>query len=185
MGRFVAMLRSINVGGHNRVAMAELRGVVSGLGFDDVATYLQSGNVVFRGNGPASTAGRAIAQSLSADLGVTVPVIVRSDREIRAVLERTPFGHLDADPKLLHVTFLDGRPAADAVRALPAMSDQFGEDRCEVVGKDVYLFCPGGYGETTLNNGWIERKLQCTATTRNWRTVRALADMIGIGTPGP
>jgi uncharacterized protein (DUF1697 family) len=180
VARFAAMLRSINVGGRNRVAMADLRAVVSSLGFGDVATYLQSGNVVFSGTGPASAAGRAIEGRIAADLGVAVPVFVRSDRELRSVLARTPFADLEVDPRLLHVTFLVAPADPEAVRDLDGSSDAFGEDRSQVVGKEVYLYCPGGYGETKLSNAWIEHRLGRTATTRNWRTVTRLAEMVGI-----
>ena len=111
MARFVAMLRSVNVGGRNRVAMADLRDLVSSLGFDDVTTYLQSGNVVFSGSGSRPVRGPGHrGQRMGADLGLDVPVLVRSGPQLRKVLDANPFAADGVDPKTVHVTFLAARP---------------------------------------------------------------------------
>jgi uncharacterized protein (DUF1697 family) len=180
MGTFVAMLRSINVGGRNRMAMADLRGLMSSLGFGDVATYVQSGNVIFTAVGSPANASRAIERRITADLGLTVPVVVRSKQQLRGALGSNPFSSLDVDPKTVHVTFLADRPDPQGVRDLQERTGQFGDDRFEVIGTHVFLYCPGGYGETTLNNSYLERRLGVTATTRNWRTVTTLAEMAGL-----
>jgi uncharacterized protein (DUF1697 family) len=177
---FVAMLRSINVAGRNRLPMADLRALMSALGFEDAVTYLQSGNVVFSGAGTPKAVGRAIEEQITADLGLEVPVVVRSSRQLQKTVESTPFSRLDVDPKTRHVTFLAQLPEPQAVGELEALDGRFGTDRFEVVGPDVFLYCPGGYGETKLNNAFLERRLGVVATTRNWRTVLALADMAGV-----
>ena len=182
MGTFVAMLRSINVGGRNRVAMADLRGMASSLGFRDVATYVQSGNLVFAGSGSPAAVAQAIEDRIAADLGLTVPVIVRSRSQLRGVLRDNPFADLDVDPKTIHVTFLADRADPQRVALLEEPTGQFGNDRLKVVGTDVYLHCPGGYGRTKLNNSYFERRLGVTATTRNWRTVTTLGEMAGLTT---
>jgi uncharacterized protein (DUF1697 family) len=180
VGTFVAMLRSINVGGRNRVAMADLRELVTSLGFGDVVTYVQSGNLVFSGVGSPTVAARAIEDRITADLGLTVPVMVRSKRQLRVVLDGNPFSDLDVDPKTIHVTFLAGRPDPQGLRELDTLTGQFGDDQFKVTGEDVFLYCPGGYGETKLSNAYLERRLGVSATTRNWRTVTTLADMAGL-----
>jgi uncharacterized protein (DUF1697 family) len=177
----VAMLRSINVGGRNRVAMGDLRALVEGLGFGDVATYVQSGNVVFTGTGASAAVAGRIADRIAAELGLTVPVIVRNRRELGAVIRGVPYPGADLEPTQHHVTFLADRPDADGVSKLAEKAAPFAPDRCDVVGQDVYLHCPGGYGNTKLNNTFIERHLGVTATTRNWRTVTTLAEMCGVG----
>jgi len=183
MGTFVVMLRSINVGGRNRVAMADLKSLVTSLGFTDVATYLQSGNVVFSGRSGPSVVARTIAGGMEETLGLSVPVVVRTDRELAGVLYGNPLADLDDDPTKLHVTFLDRFPDPERVERLEAEAERFDPDRLTVVGPDVFLHCPGGYGETKLNNVFIERRLGATATTRNWRTVEALAGLAGVGEP--
>jgi len=181
--RFAALLRSVNVGGRNRLPMADLRALVESLGFKDVTTHLQSGNVVFSGGGGAGSdrvAARSIQDRIAADVGLAVPVLVRTGTQLAQVVRSTPYGGLGVDPKTLHVTFLDSEPGPDGVRALVGRADDFGVDRFEVIGREVHLHCPGGYGETKLSNGYLERRLGVTATTRNWRTVTALADLADL-----
>jgi uncharacterized protein (DUF1697 family) len=180
----VAMLRSVNVGGRNRLAMADLRSVVTGLGFADVATYVQSGNVVFTGPGSTAAAGRSIADRLEAELGLRVPVLVRSRAQLGRVLGAVPFAGVADGGEGVHVTFLDGPPDPSGVQELADRAGSFGRDRCVVIGHEVYLHCPGGYGETKLNNAYLERRLGATATTRNWRTVTTLAAMAGVAGAG-
>ena len=177
MGVYVAMLRSINVSGRNRVAMADLRSLVEGLGYGDVATYVQSGNVVFTGTGASATVAGRIAKAITAELNLEVPVIVRNRRELSGVIRGVPYTGADDEPTQHHVTFLADRPSAASVTTLAEKAAPFAPDRCDVVGKDVHLHCPGGYGNTKLNNAFIERHLGVTATTRNWRTVTTLAGM--------
>ena len=180
MARFVAMLRSVNVGGRNRVAMADLRHLVSSLGFGDVTTYVQSGNVIFSGSGSGPTVAQAISHRMVADLGLDVPVLVRTAPQLRKLLDANPFAADGVDPKTVHVTFLAARPGREKVAELEALTGRFGHDRFEMGATHVYLHCPGGYGETKLNNSYLERRLGTTATTRNWRTVTTLAELAGV-----
>ena len=113
MTTFVALLRSINVGGRNRVLMADLVSLVESLGFDDVETYVQSGNVVFSGSGTPRSAAQAIEAAITDQLGLEVPVIVRSAKQLSGLLEVNPFLRSGADPKHLHVTLLAGPPGRD------------------------------------------------------------------------
>jgi uncharacterized protein (DUF1697 family) len=179
---FVVMLRSVNVSGRNRLPMEDLRGLVVKAGLAEVQTYVQSGNVVCAGRGPSAAVARAIEEQMDADLGWSVPAIVRSRTELRNALEAMPFPVDDHEPKTLHVTFMSRAPAPGAVESLDAEAGRFGEDRAVVVGRDVFLLCPGGYGVTKLNNGFLERRLGTVATTRSWRTVTTLAGMADIET---
>jgi uncharacterized protein (DUF1697 family) len=175
---FVVLLRSINVGGHNRVAMADLRSLVTDAGFAGVTTYLQSGNVVCHGTGTTASVAELLGERIATELEVSVPVVVRTGPELSDVVEGLP-GHLHApDPRTLHVTFLATAPDPGMLEALRARADEFGEDRFEVVGTSVYLRCPSGYGQTKLTNTFLERALGVTATTRNWRTVEALDALV-------
>ncbi|MDQ1746453.1 MAG: hypothetical protein QOD07_716 [Frankiaceae bacterium] len=170
MAVWIGLLRAVNVGGR-ALPMPVLSGVVAGLGGKDVRTYLQSGNVVF-------SASRQVASSLSGALsnaaGFDVPVLLRSAAELAAVVADQP---LDGPVSAWHVTFLESRPAAAAVAALDPSA--YGGDSFLVRGREVYLRTPGGYGRTKLTNAFFERKLGVVATTRNWRTVCALAEMSG------
>jgi len=176
MATYVAMLRSVNVGGHNRIKMPVLEALFAGLGYSEVVTYIQSGNVVFAGrarNAPAVA--RSIEERIARELGLDVSVLLRTKEELVKVVRANPFLRTDADRERLHVTFLAGAPPA----ALAGEVENFdaGEDRARVLGREVYLHCPSGYGNTKLNGSFVERRLKTVATTRNWNTVTKLAEL--------
>ena len=168
------MLRGINVGGHNRVSMPDLRATFEHGGYGNVATYVQSGNVLFDAPGrqTASTLEHSVKALLQDQLGLDVPVLVRSGEELSDVMVTNPFLAEGHDPSQLHVTFLQTRPTAAATQALEARD--FGAERLAVVGREVYLLCPGGYGRTKLTPPMLERALGATSTTRNWKSVLAI-----------
>ena len=177
---YVAMLRAVNVGGR-KLPMAELRALVASLGFGDVRTYVQSGNLVFEGKGKPVDLAVTLADAITADRRFDVPVVVRTAAELAEVVAANPFAAVgvdpDAEPRRFHVTFLGSVPAASAVGDLAAATERYRPDTFRWEGSHVYLDIPGGYGETKLTNALFERKLGVTATTRNWRTVTTLAAM--------
>jgi len=177
MVRQVALLRGINVGGHKRVAMADLRQLLTGLGFDDVRTYVQSGNAVFTSdtNDPPMLA-TAIAAELARSLGFDVPVIVRSRTALTKVVQDNPFPAAANDPTKLHVTFLaDPLPPA-ALRDLdPGLYEP---EEFATRKREIYLSLPNGLGVSKLAVA-VEKRLEVPGTTRNWRTVTALLDLMG------
>ena len=175
--RYVALLRGINLGARNKLAMGDLRALVESLGGTDVETYVQSGNVVF---GSTSSAGRletALAEELRTAHTVDVPVLVRSSSELDTLARRNPFLRTSVDAKSLHVTVLARKPKRALVEALDPVESP--PDELRVVGREVYLLCPNGYGRSKLSNAFFERRLGEVATTRNWRTVLALAELAG------
>src|SRR3954453_1940287 len=149
--------------------MPDLVRVVEGLGGRDVQTYVQSGNVVYSGSKKVAI---ALEQALMTELGVRSPVLVRSGRELAAVVAAKPYA---ADGKAVSVTFLAELPAPRALAAVDPAA--YGTDRFLAAGREIYLHTPDGYGRTKLNNAFWERKLSTVATTRNWNTVVALAEM--------
>ena len=177
MQAYIAMLRGINVSGHKVIAMAALRELFEALGYTNVKTYVQSGNVVFdaRNDSAKSAAKRIEAKILSA-LGHEVPVIIRTANEMRDVLAANPFvKQKGIDTQRLHITFLPKAPTQDGVKVLE--SRDAGPDRFAVIGREVYLFCPEGYGISKLSNSDIERAFGVPTTTRNWRTVNKLVEL--------
>ena len=175
--QYVALLRGINVNGHRMVRMEDLRAMVADLGYGDVRTYIQSGNVVFRyGEAPAEALGRAIQEGIAGRFGLEdVPVVVLEGTELAGIVEGNPFVREGADPKWLYVTVLAQAPDPDRLGAIAV--DGFLPDRFAVVGRCVYVHCPNGYHSTKLNNTWVERRLGGPATTRNWNTMVKLAAM--------
>lgn len=181
MATFVALLRAVNVSGQNTIAMAELRRALGEAGFAAVESYVQSGNLVFEADGDVGGAQAArVHDVVASGFGYDVAVVALTAADLAAVVGGNPFLSPSAPPvaeKALHVTFLE-RPVEEApfgdrqLPAAPGESAALGLD-----GRCVYLRLPHGYGRSKLNNAWFERTLGVRATTRNWRTVVALAAM--------
>jgi uncharacterized protein (DUF1697 family) len=181
---YAALLRGINVGRNKRVGMADLRAVMDGLGHESVRTHLQSGNVVFASPKRSARAlETAIERAIGAELGLDVSVMVRRSDELAAVVAASPFAGRTDDPKQIHVAFLAEKPKAAAVKSFGI--EEFAPDEMTVVGREVHLLYPDGYARTKLTNAVLEKKLGVRATSRNWRTVKALADLTTKGQGGP
>lgn len=176
MPTYVALLRGINVSGQKPVLMAQLRTAMVTLGFTNVRTYLQSGNIVLdtAKTSPNLVAG-AVKESIKKNWGYDVPVIALEAREIKAVAKSNPFVKRNEELAKLYVTFLAGRPSTSRIRDLAARIPQ--PEELLIKGTTAYFFLPNGYGKTKFNNNFIEAKLKVQATTRNWKTVLALAEM--------
>jgi uncharacterized protein (DUF1697 family) len=176
MQTYVALLRAINLGSRNKIAMADLRKLFEALGAEDVTTYVQSGNVVFKSPlRSASKLTRAIEGRISRDLGLDVRVLLRTGPQLAKVVDGNPFAKGAPDAATLHVTLLAERPGAASVRDLDPAAGQ--PDEFRVVGQEVYLHCPNGYGRSKLTNAYFEQRLSVAATTRNWKTVTKLAEL--------
>lgn len=173
MDTLVALLRGINVGGKNKVPMSELKSLFSSLGFEDVVTYIQSGNVVFRS--AKRDVAEAIERQIAETFGIGVTVLLRTPAELRKVTESNPFLKRGADLSKLHVLFLSGRPAATAVSQLDP--DRSPPDEFRVRGREIYLQLPNGAGRSKLTIDYFERRLGVAATGRNWNTVLKLLEL--------
>ncbi len=167
---WIGLLRAVNVGGR-KLPMTALREVVAGVGGTDARTYLQSGNVVFSSSRAAAS---RLSSALSSAAGFEVPVLLRSAADLASIVSGQP---LAGPASAWHVTFLSSTPSADSVATMDPSA--YGEDSFAVVGTEVYLRTPDGYGRTKLTNALFERRLGVVATTRNWRTVCALTEMAG------
>ena len=177
MSTFVSMLRGINVGGQKRLRMQTLRDIFEGLGFTNIRTYVQSGNVVFEsGEQIQSVLAERIEAHIEQMCGYQVEVFIRQAQELKRILAGNPFlNNRNEDPSKLHVTFLYQSPPETAwSKLIPpgGTTDEF------AIGELViYLFCPNGYAKTRLSNSFFERKLGMPVTTRNCNTVNALYKM--------
>jgi len=179
MPSYVAMLRGINVSGNKPVKMEALRASFEALGFKNVRTYVQSGNVVFEAKErEAAPLGSKIVARIKRDFGFEVPVLVLGAGELGRVVDENPFLEQrgpEIDVTKLHVTFLAAAPAAAGLKKMQGVSS--GRDAFHCLGKTIYLACPDGYGNTKLSNNAFERALGASATTRNWKTVTTLVAM--------
>lgn len=179
MSRQIALLRGVNVGGHNAFPKARQLELVRSLGFEEVSVLLQTGNIVFADPGtPPHETARLIEERITTDLGLSVPVLVRTRDELAAAVAANPFPQAVPEPKSLHVTFLSGVPA-DTSRLDGLDLAAYTPDRYRLIGRELYLWCPGGIGRSKLADRVSRAPLGVTATARNWNTVTkllALAD---------
>jgi len=172
MTRLVAFLRGVNLGSRHVLPMADVRAVFGAERATDVATMLNSGNVVFTHSARAGTAlEQRLARALEEHAGFVVPVMLRTPAQLQAVLDGNPFPK--APTKQVHVTFLAKKPAASAVAAI-------GDGGCApeafvVAGREVYLFLPNGMGKAKLPSKLDA--LRTPSTTRTWQTVTKLLTM--------
>ena len=171
----IALLRGINIGPRQRVKMPELRELLEGLGHANVETLVQSGNIVFTSRAAPKTLEQQLEEEIEKGLGVDPKVVVRTRDELAAVIEANPFPDTPNAKKNLHVTFLSGKPDAEAVKALEATD--FGDDRLSVRGREIYIAYKDGMGRSELAKQLAKAKLGVAATDRNWNTVTTLLEM--------
>lgn len=179
MSRFVVLLRGINVGGHNKVPMAELRDALGRpeYGFDNVSTYIQSGNVVLDARQRDEAEVVTTVHDVVADrFGIDIPVVARAAQTWPDILAANPFPDGQADPKRLHVFLCDVEPDGDRLADFDPSGfepDRFGAD-----GRQLYVWYEQGAGRSKLTGAVLERRLGVTATARNWATMITLSDML-------
>jgi uncharacterized protein (DUF1697 family) len=171
---YISILRGINMGGHKRIKMDALRQLYVSLGYTDVQSYIQSGNVIFRTTETeVPILENAISKKLLLTFGFAVRVLVLTVDEVRNALKNNPFitDNLK-DPKKMHLTFLSAIPGEtcwDNISLSNYAPDEFWHS-----GRIIYVHCPTGYGNTKLTTNFFENKLKLTATSRNLKTTTEL-----------
>jgi uncharacterized protein (DUF1697 family) len=175
MTRYIAFLRAINVGGRT-VKMDKLKELLAMPGFKNIATYIQSGNVVIEHKETDREVLIAkIEAKLLKGLGYEVKTLLRTIPELEAIIEHTPFKNPAEDMKQ-HVSFLSAEPDKDAAKALMGLQTE--AEQFRIVGTEVYILVKkGAYGETLFSNTFLEKKLKLSATTRNWATVNKMVSL--------
>jgi uncharacterized protein (DUF1697 family) len=175
MTRHIVLLRGINIGPRNRVAMPKLREALTDAGFGDVRTYVQSGNVVLSSDRSADEVAAECERAISDTFGLDIDVVVRSRGEMAAVVKRNPLKKVADNPKRYQVSFLDleldpGVVAELAESAAPT-------EAFAAVGRELYAWHPEGVARSKLSARLADRRLGVKATARNWRTVTTLLEM--------
>lgn len=171
MTTFIALLRGINVGGHKRIKMADLKGIFENIGFSRVQTYIQSGNVLFETEDDADFLSPRIEQEIQKVFGLDVPVILRTTHEWETLIKNCPF---DALPGL-SVAFLAAKPTQEAIDGL--LSLDMGNYEIHIRDKDIYVLYKEDIRKTLLTTNFLEKKLNVPLTVRNWNTVNKLAEL--------
>jgi uncharacterized protein (DUF1697 family) len=172
VAQHVVLLRGINLGSRNRIAMGELREALEEAGFKDVRTYVQSGNVVLESTAKPESVGRKVEKLIAERFGLEIPVVVRSRAELARIVKRNPLGKVATDPKRYQVTFLEKELSAKVVRELEEAAAP--EERVAVAGREVYAWHPKTIARSKLWTKLAGKTLGATATSRNWATVEAL-----------
>lgn len=178
MNKKIAILRGINVGGRRKILMADLRSLFEKLGFQEVQTYIQSGNALFHTDSPLTDIELAtkIEQAISKQYEFEVPVIVIATDQIGKIAKKNPFlKNKETDITHLHLTFLKEKPSKEN----QSKTEEYNYEPDQFVIKDqaVFVYCEGKYHKSKLTNNFFEKKLKVAATTRNWKTVLKLVEL--------
>jgi uncharacterized protein (DUF1697 family) len=181
----VCMLRSVNVGGHNKIKMDALRGLLKSLGLINPVTHIQSGNVIF-GTDEKDLISLAvrITGALERTSQVRSEAILRTPGDLSDVIARNPFsGRSDVLPNRLHVSFLLNQPGAEA--AINIRKLQGGPEELHLLGKELFMHFPNGMGSSKVTPAAIERALKVPGTARNWNTIEKLLELARKWQPDP
>jgi uncharacterized protein (DUF1697 family) len=175
--RHVALLRGINLGSQRRVAMGAVRELLGGLGYENVRTLLQSGNIVLGSRASAEQVAGRLKEEISASVGFEVPVVVRSRDELAEIVARDPLGEVADSRKRYQVGFLSGEPDPDAIAR--AVAADLAPERFVHIEREIYTWHPQGIQRSKMARMLSEDRLGVTVTARNWNTVLKLLEMAG------
>jgi len=177
MTPYISLLRGINVSGQKKILMKDLKTLYEDLGYEEVLTYIQSGNVIFKTHPTiASQLEAKIAKAIHNAYGFNVPVLVKSKAALQELMDAMPFAlSPEALDKKLYYTLLASSP--EPVLLVPILAQQNKAEQIQFAHDTLYFYCPNGYGRTKLNNNFFESKLKVKATTRNHRTMIKLLEL--------
>jgi len=177
MNTYISILRGINIGGHKKIKMDALRQMYTNLGYTEVQSYIQSGNVTFNSSETnILDIEKIISEKILQTFGFEVTVLIITADEFRNAIKTNPFQKDTLkDPAFMHLTFLSCIPEnnlQDSISPADYLPDEF-----RIIGRTIYIYCPNGYGNTKITNNFFENKLKLTATTRNLKTCTELLSM--------
>ena len=175
MARQIVLLRGINVGRNKRVRMDALRKLLTDLGYEDVRTHLQSGNVALTSSKSAKRLESELEKQLAAKLGLDIQVLVRTRNQLADVIKRNPLGKVADNPSRYMVSFLSAKPTAKVVRELTKVD--VAPEQFVISGREIYAWYPNGFQRAKLGKVLSEQRLGVTATARNWNTVTKLLEL--------
>jgi uncharacterized protein (DUF1697 family) len=181
LSRHILLLRGVNLGSRNRLAMPELRTALEHAGFDDVRTYLQSGNVVLSSSGKAADVARKVQRVIVEEFGLDIAVVTRTRAQLAKVVEHNPLGKVAKSPKRYQVSFLDAKPSREVVRRIEETAAP--GERVVVAGREIYAWHPDTIARSKLWALLAGQSLGVTATARNWTTVEKLLELADAPAP--
>ena len=175
---YLSLLRGINISGKKKIIMKDLKALYASLGFTNVITYIQSGNVIFESDEDENKLIEKIEKAITQNYGFDVPVQIRNVTKFEDIIKCCPFSDLDLEEEgtRVMVTFLAEEASEEFIKKL--MTYLHKPERLVIMGKEIYLHYPNGYEKSKLSNNFIENKLQVQVTTRNWNTVVKLFGIV-------
>ena len=179
MPTYVILLRAVNVGGFGKLSMADFREILSGLGFKNVQTYIQSGNAVIDSDGSDASVAASVASAIKKRLGAPVDVIVRTHNQLDSLIKNNPFPSESVDGPRVHVSFLSAPAASTARAALDGIVERYPQrrDRYHLDSNHIYFHFPDGAADTKFTGKALEKAIGAVGTGRNWNTVLKLHAM--------
>jgi uncharacterized protein (DUF1697 family) len=175
MARHILLLRGINLAARNRIAMADLRGVLEDANFDDVRTYLQSGNVVVASKAKSDDVARKTERLIAKHFGLDIAVVARSRAQLAKIVERNPLQKVAKNPKRYQVSFLASKPGRDVIERVEAAAEP--PEQVVAIGREIYAWHPETIARSRLWTLLAGQKLGVIATARNWTTVTSLLEL--------
>ena len=175
MAQHIVLLRGINIGSRNRIAMPALRAALADAGFDDVRSYVQSGNIVLASSAKADAVAARVQRLIAKEFGLDIAVVVRTRAQLAKVVELNPLGKVAKNHKRYQVSFLDARPTRDVIERVEAAAVD--DERVVAHGCEIYAWHPQGVARSKLWALLAGKQLGTTATARNWTTVTKLLDL--------
>jgi len=175
---FISFLRGVNMTGHNKMKMADLSTLYSEMGFKNVRTFIQSGNVVFTTGGDYTvpSLSKMIESSVNKGFGYDVPVFIRTIKDLESLTALNPYLKEEYfDPSKMAVLFLKENASAEQMDRV--INIDYPPDKFKVSGSEIFIYCPNGFGKTKLNTNFFEKKMGVTGTARNWNTILAIMEM--------
>lgn len=172
---YITLLRGVNMTGHNSIKMTDLTVLYRKLGFSDAETYIQSGNVILRCTDDlqVSVISGKIEKAIFDKFNYTVPVMVRSVKEMKEILTSNPFiTEKKFDPSKMAVIFLYEQ--VSEIQIQKVINIDYPPDKFKIMGKEIFIWCPNGFGRTKLYTNFFEKKMGVTGTARNWKTVTTI-----------
>ena len=174
---YISLLRGINVGGNKKIKMDSLRDGFSSLGYTNIKTYIQSGNILFCSKEEDKTKlEREISSMIMDKYGFDVPVLVLNSDDLNEVITNNPFANsINHKKEFIHITFISNEVKEINYKEIESKKES--EDEYKIINKAIYLYLPKGYGNTKIHNNFFEKLLKTQATTRNWKTCLELFEM--------
>jgi uncharacterized protein (DUF1697 family) len=172
----IALLRAVNMAGHNSIKMKELSEMFAGMDHPEAKIFIQSGNVVLQSDDDSDKLSAEIAAAIKQEFDLDIAVMIRTAGEVQELAARNPYlREENFNGSKMAVVFLNKVPSAEALKKMEEIN--FPPDKYCIDGKEIFIYCPNGFGRSKLSTNFFERKLNVFGTARNWKTINSILDI--------